>query len=100
MLSGSCGVRRAPRGGSRAGKRESMRCLHQVTALVALCVTVGAGCGTRADPPGVALEGVALEALAACDPAPMAPVLDPGAQAFVDRIEAQGGPPISSLPVQ
>jgi acetyl esterase len=54
--------------------------LPQVTALLALSVTAGARRGA--------------------DSAPIASQLDPQAQAFVDGLAAQGGPPISTLPVE
>jgi acetyl esterase len=61
-----------------------MRRLSQITALLSLFVTAGAGChaGSRVGTPPVGSQ------------------VDPQAQAFVAALAARGGPPISTLPVR
>jgi pimeloyl-ACP methyl ester carboxylesterase len=57
-----------------------MRCLPQLTTLVALCVTVGAGCGSRSDPSSAALGALLPAAVA------------PWARAVFDASEASNVP--------
>jgi acetyl esterase len=70
-----------------------MRRLPQLTRLVALCATLGAGCGSGSGPSSAALDAPAQTT-------PVASSLDPAAQAFVDQLAAKGGPPLYTLPVQ
>jgi acetyl esterase len=72
-----------------------MRCLPQLTALLALCLAASAGAGCNATP----LSSIAAESISpTADPA--LAELEPSTQAFVDALEAAGGPPIYTLPVQ
>jgi acetyl esterase len=80
-----------------------MRCLPQLTALLALCVAASAGAGcdsTHISSTAAALISPAAETTQYPTPEPVAAQLEPRTQAFIDALQAAGGPPLYTLPVQ